>query len=224
MLLIGALAVCAGLCLWVLNASICIGRIETRTDGLWSQLHVYMNDEITVVLPVERAEQTFLFQYETGRGSFSVEITDAEGNLLHSDQTDESGRVAFQSNSDVTLRIKGDGHGGIFSLMEKEGKPGDSGLLRDGVYSGELYTATYELHKADGDYLNFYVDNRGQDAVVISVNDDYNRTIPADESAHIRVPISVSVMSQTMTVKCVSISDEDINIYWRVAQRFQDAS
>ena len=65
---IAVLILCAGLFLWLLNADgICIGRIENQTDDQWSQLHVYMNDEITVDFPVEGEERVCLFQYETGQ-------------------------------------------------------------------------------------------------------------------------------------------------------------
>ena len=81
-LLLVALAVCVGLWFWLLNAEICIGRIENRTDEQWSQLHVYMNDEITVDFPIEGENQTCLFQYETGRGSFRVKAATNMGTVI----------------------------------------------------------------------------------------------------------------------------------------------
>lgn len=232
LLLIAALVVCAGLCFWLLNADgVCLGRMETRTDKQWSQLHIYMNDELTVHFPVERKNQTIQFQYETGRGSFTASITDAEGNLLCEEASSKSGSVSFRTSSDVTLRIKAEGHGGAFSLLKRE-KPsyylGDNalsyGLRVEGNHSGDEFSATYDLRKADGKYVNFYVENNGIGPVVISINGEYDRTIEPGATGHISAPISVSIMPQAMTVKCVSATGEDIDIFWKVAQRTKNTT
>lgn len=232
LLLIAAVVVCAGLCLWLLNADgVCIGRMETRADDQWSQLHVYLNGEITVDFPIDGEDQTCLFQNETGRGSFSVVITDADGNTVYSDSTDKSGSASFQASSDLKLTIRGKGHGGAFSLLrrqEPELRPDDEepsyGLQVDGNHFGGQFTATYQLRKADGKYVNFYVENNGNGPVVITINDDYARTIPAGSSGHICSPISVSFLPQPMTVKCVTASGDDIDIYWKIAQRTQNTT
>ena len=230
-LLIAALVACAGLCLWLLSGDVCLGRIENRADGEWSQLHMYMNGEMTVDFPVEGEDQICLFQYETGRGSFEVKITDAEGNRLYSNKTDETGSATFQTSSDVKLWIKGDGHGGVFSLMQREAPtkyPGEiipsHGLQVDGTHFGGQFSATYQLRKADGRYVNFYVENNGNGPVVITINGQYDRTIQPGSSGHICAPISVSIMPQPMTVKCVTASGDDIDIYWKIAQRTQNST
>ena len=118
---IAVLILCAGLFLWLLNADgICIGRIENQTDDQWSQLHVYMNDEITVDFPVEGEERVCLFQYETGRGSFSVKITDEEGKTVYRNTSNESGSASFLASSDLKVTINAKGHGGVFSLLQRE--------------------------------------------------------------------------------------------------------
>lgn len=225
--LIAAVVICAGLWLWLLNADgICIGRLETRTDGQWSQLHVYMNEEITVDFPIDGEDRVCLFQYETGRGSFSVKITDAEGNTVYSDTADDTGSASFLASSDLKLRISAKGHGGTFSLLQRE-KPvrysSDSlptyGFQASGNHSGGAYTATHDLRKVDGKYVNFYVENRGIGPVVISINGEYDLTIPPGQGGHISATINASIMPQAMTVNCVSASDEDIDIFWSVAQR-----
>lgn len=232
LLLIAALVVCAGLCLWLLNGGgICIGRMENRTDDQWSQLHVYMNEEITVDFPIEGTDRTCLFQYETGRGSFTVKITDAQGNIVYSNTTSESGSASFQTSSDLKLWISARGHGGAFSLLQRDEPflyPNESvptyGIQAKGTHSGDTFTATYNLRKADGAYMNFYVENRGNGPVVISINDEYDLTIPPTLAGHICSPIFSSIMPQTMTVKCVTASDEDIDIFWSVAQRDNDTT
>ena len=232
LLLIAALALVIGLCFWLLNADgICLGRIEQQSDGQWSQIHMYMNDEITVDFPVEGEEQVCLFQYETGRGSFSVKITDVEGRTVYSDTTDETGSASFLASSDLKLRIKGEGHGGVFSLIQREKPtrhPGElipsHGLQVDGNHFGGQFSATYHLRKADGQYVNFFVENKGSGPVVITINGDYARTIPADSSGHICAPISIAIMPQAMTVKCVTASGDDIDIYWKIAQRTQNST
>lgn len=226
-LLIAAIVVCTGLCLWLLNADgICIGRMEDRTDGQWSQFHVYMNKEITVDFPIDGEERVCLFQYETGRGSFSVKITDAEGKTVYSDTTDKSGSASFMASSDLKVRIKADGHGGVFSLLQREKPtlyPGESlptyGFQANGTHSGSQFTATYDLRQADGKYVNFFVQNHGNGPVVISINGEYDHTILPGTAGHICSPISSSIMPQSMTVKCASASNEDIDIFWSVAQR-----
>lgn len=232
LLLIAAIAVCAGLFLWLLSADgICIGRMENQVDDQWSQLHLYMNDEITVDFPIDGTNRTCLFQYETGRGSFSVEITDARGNVVYSDSTDESGSATFRASSDLKLRIRADGHGGAFSLLQRQ-KPayfiGDNalsyGLRTNGTHTGGEFSATYELRQADGKYVNFFVQNVGSGPVVISINGEYSQTIPEGKAGHISAPISASIVPQTMTIKCVSSSDEDINIIWSAAQRHQNTT
>lgn len=227
LLLLAVLAVCAGLCLWLLNADgICIGRVENRTDDQWYQLHMYMNEEITVDFPIDGEERVCLFQYETGRGSFSVKITDAEGKTVYSDTTDDTGSASFLASSDLKLQIKGNGHGGLFSLLQRQKPTAASGeaiptygIKESGTHNGGQLTATYHLRRADGRYLNFYVKNQGTDPVVITINGEHDLTIPPGLSGHISSTISATIAPQSMTVKCTSPSGEDMDITWSVAQR-----
>lgn len=226
------LALVIGLCCWLLNADgICLGRIEQFADGQWSQIHAYMNEEITVDFPIEGEDRVCLFQYETGRGSFSVKITDAEGNVVYSKDTDGSGSDSFLVSSDLTLRIKGEGHGGVFSLLQREKPtqyPGEwlptYGLREEGTYTGRQFTAAYDLRQADGKYVNFYVENYGSEPVVITINGDHSRTIEPGSSGHICAPISVAIMPQSMTLKCTATGDEALDIYWKIAQRTQNTT
>lgn len=224
---IAVLILCAGLFLWLLNADgICIGRIENQTDDQWSQLHVYMNDEITVDFPVEGEERVCLFQYETGRGSFSVKITDEEGKTVYRNTSNESGSASFLASSDLKVTINANGHGGVFSLLQRE-KPvlhaGEHlptyGIQESGSHTGGRFTASYDLRKADGKYLNFYVENKGVGPVVISINGEYDQTIEPGHGGHISASISALIMPQTMTLNCESTSDEEIDIFWSIAQR-----
>ena len=231
LILIAAIVVCAGLFLWFWNADICLGRLETRTPEQWSQLHLYMNEEITVDFPVEGSNREVLFQYETGRGSFEAEITDAQGKVLYSGTTSDTGSISVRTGSDLKLRIRGNHHGGVFSLLRRE-KPayflGDNaltyGLRVDGTHTGGQFSATYDLRKADGKYVNFYVENHGNSPVVISINGEYDRTIEPGNSGHICAPISVSIMPQPMTLKCTSTTGEDMEIYWKIAQRIKNTA
>lgn len=226
-LLIAALVVCAGLCLWLLNADgICLGRIENRTADQWSQLHMYMNEEITVDFPIEGDERVCLFQYETGRGSFTVKVTDAAGNVIYSKTSDGSGTDAFRATSDLKLWIQGKRHGGVFSLLQRKDPvryPGELfstyGFQSSGNHTGGKFTETYDLYQADGKYVNFFVQNLGNDPVVISINGESNLTVAPGSAGHICSNIVTSIMAQPMTVQCVSTTGEDIDIYWSVAQR-----
>lgn len=224
-ILLAAIAVIAVLSLLVLNADICIGRIESRTEDQWSHIHLYMNDEITVDFPIEGEDRPCIFQYETGRGAFSVTITDAQGNILYSDARDNNGKAAFTASSDLTLRIRGDGHGGVFSLtrLEELGPEEDpyniNRILGEGIHTGAPFTATYSCRKVEGKRVNFYVENRGTEDVILTINGSYSRILPPGGSGHISATISSTIVAQSMTLKCVSADGGDLDIYWKAAQR-----
>ena len=220
---VAALLAAALVCLLLLMpGGVCIGRIETLLSDQWSHLHMYLNDEITVQFPIDRADQPCAFQYETGRGAFSVTITDAQGNTVYSDISSRSGTARFTADSDLTLRIRGWRHGGIFALTRQDHLTTDENgdlyrLLGEGTHTDGDFTATYDCRKVDGKKLNFYVENRGTDPVTISINGSTTRTIPAGEAGHVSASISVSIQEQTMTLECVS--DGELDIYWKAAQR-----
>ena len=225
-LLIAVPALAAVLCLWFLIGGFCIGRIENNSVGLWSHIHMYMTDEITVDFPVSGKNQPIIFNYETGRGSFSVEITDADGNILYTDSTSDSGHAAFLASTNLTLRIRAKGHGGAVSLALRDdldklpNRFWDKYLFRgDGTHTGDTFTKTFECWKSDGKNFNFFVENKGTSPVVITINDNNPRTIPAGSSGHVSVTIAGGVLPLRMNVKCVSEDDSDLNIYWKVAQR-----
>ena len=224
--LLVALALCAVLCLWFLSSDICIGRIENRSADQWSQIHIYLNGEIKVDFPGTGEDCSYVFQYETGRGSFHAEITDADGNTLYSDTADTNGSTVISSASDLTLRIHGKGHGGVFSLVRLDRLLGPNenpydpdALLGEGFHSGGTFTVIYECQKIEGKRVNFFVENQGTEAVILTINGSYSRIIPAGSGGHISAPISPSIAAQTMTLKCVSIDGADVDIYWKAAQR-----
>lgn len=220
-----AIALCAVLLLLALNADICIGRIVNRTDDQWSHIHLYMNDEITVDFPIEGEDQPCIFQYETGRGAFTVTVTDAEGNTLYTDTHDNNGKAAFTADSDLTLRIRGDGHGGVFSLtrLDELGPDEDpyniNRILGEGTHTGDTFTSTYSCRKIEGKRVNFYVENYGTEDVILTINGSYSRILPPGGSGHISATISSSIVAQTMTLKCTSADGGQLNIYWKAAQR-----
>lgn len=222
LLAVAALLLAAAACLLLLAPSnVCIGRVETQLADQWSHLHMYLNDEITLTFPIDREDQPCAFQYETGRGAFSVRITDSEGNTLYSDISSRSGTAKFKASSDLTVRIRGWRHGGVFALTRQDHiTEDDSGaeyrLLGEGTHTDGDFTVIYDCRKADGKRLNFYVENRGTEPVTISINGSYSKTIPAGEADHVSASIQ-SIREQTMTLTCVS--DGELNIYWRAAQR-----
>lgn len=220
-----ALVLAALLCFWLLTSdSVCIGRIEERSDALWSQLHVYMNNEIEVDFPIDGDGKVCVFQYETGRGSFTARITDAAGQTLYSDSSDKNGSFAFLADSDLKLRIKGQGHGGVFALTRRDDLTEvpdlEAGVFRlqgEGNHIGGTFTKSFECLKFDGKYLNFYVENNGTAPVIITINGEHGREIPAGGSGHISATISAPTLPQKLTISCSS--DEEVNIYWKAAQR-----
>lgn len=225
--LLAALALVLLLCVWLFSAdNLCIGRMETQTEDQWSHLHMFMTDEITVDFPIERAGQPCIFQWESGRGSFVAVITDADGNVVFGTSSEGNGSEVFPADSDLTLRIRAKGHGGVFALTRRDDPallsddPADKfRLLGEGDHTGEDFNTTYDCQKLDGKYVNFYVENYGASPVTITINGSYARTIDPGSAGHVRAPISSSILTQTMTLKCVSADDSDLNIYWKAAQR-----
>jgi len=222
-LLGGALLLAAAICLLLLSPSnVCIGKIETQLPDQWSHVHLYMSDEITIHFPIDRADQPCAFQYETGRGAFSVNITDADGNTVYSDISQRSGTARFTASSDLTVHIRAWKHGGVFALTRQDHLQTDESgssyrLLGDGIHTGETFTASYACRKVDGKKLNFYVENRGTEPVTITINGANGRTIPAGEVGHISSTISIPIQEQIMKLECTSNSE--LNIYWKAAQR-----
>lgn len=225
--LIAAVVLVGLFCCWFLTwDNLCIGRIEDQTDEQWSHIHLYMNGDITTDFPVETPGQPCIFQWETGRGSFVAVITNAAGEVVYSTASEGNGSTVIRADSDLTLRIRGKGHGGVFSLTRREdpallsGDPADKvRLLGEGNHSGEDFSRTYDCQKIDGKYLNFYVENYGTGPVSITINGSYARTIKPDAAGHIRAPISSGILIQSMKLECVSQDGEELNIYWKAAQR-----
>lgn len=225
--LIAAFVLILLLCVWLYNAdNLCIGRIEDRTDDQWSHMHLFMNDEITVDFPIEKPGQPCYFQWESGRGSFVAVITDASGNVVFGTSSEGNGSELFSADSDLTLRIRAKGHGGVFALTRRDDPSllsGDSAdksrLLGEGNHTGGNLVRTYECQKVDGKYVNFYVHNTGACSVTININGSYARTIEPGSAGHVRAPISTTILSQSMTLECVSADGSDMDIYWKAAQR-----
>lgn len=225
--LIAVVLVVAVFVIWLLiSDNFCIGRIENRTDGQWSQLHVYMSGEMTINFPRRSEDQACIFQWETGRGAFSAEITDADGAVLYRTTSAKNGSAVVEAHSDLTLKIQADGHGGVFSLtgssdpnLLAEDPAPKYRLLGDGGHSGEDLTETFQCLRFDGKYLNFYVENYGNSPVVISINGEHDRTIPSGASGHTRAAIPSGILAQEMIIQCVGTEDDDLRIYWKAAQR-----
>lgn len=206
---------------WVLFApQVRIAPIEQRSDGQWSLLHVYMTGEYTYDLPAVPDKQYCDFEWVTGRGSFHAEITDAAGEVLCSTEGGKDGTIEVPAASDLTLHLKTKGHGGFFSLSHKELPPEDQlCVYQTGILTEGELEASFSCYKEGGRYLNFYVENRGEEDVILRINDRFTRTIPAGSSGHISSPIVGRDDPKEMVVTCVSADGGDVNIFWKVAQR-----
>ena len=93
-----------------------------------------------------------------------------------------------------------------------------------GTHIGGEFVRTYNCLKKNGGYLNFYVKNNGNGPVLITINGKYDRIIPAGTVGHICAPVTATIFSQSMTVKCVTASGDNISIEWKVAQRDVDTT
>lgn len=93
-----------------------------------------------------------------------------------------------------------------------------------GTHIGGEFSRTYNCLKKNGAYLNFYVKNNGNGPVYITINGKYGRTISAGSGGHICAPVTATLFSQSMTVKCVTASGDNISIEWKVAQRDVDTT
>ena len=94
----------------------------------------------------------------------------------------------------------------------------------EGTHIGGEFSRTYNCLKKNGAYLNFYVVNNGAGPVYITINGSYGRTIPAGSGGHICAPVTATLFAQSMTVRCVTASGDNISIEWKVAQRHVDTT
>lgn len=221
LLLLAALVLILALAAWLLLAPrVCVAPIEQRTDSAWSLLHVYMSGEYEYTLPVTTEGQRCEFKWVSGRGSFSAEITNAAGEVLYDTEGGKDGTIELTAASDLTLHLKTKGHGGFFSLSHKELPPEDQlCVYQTGILTEGELEASFSCYKEGGRYLNFYVENRGEEDVILQINDRFTRTIPAGSSGHISSPIVGRDDPKEMVVTCVSADGGDVNIFWKVAQR-----
>lgn len=94
-----------------------------------------------------------------------------------------------------------------------------------GTHIGGEFTRTYYCLKKDGPYFNFYVKNNGDVPVLITINGEYDRIIPAGSGGHICAPVTATIFTQSMKIKCVTASSGGtVNIAWEVAQRDIDST
>lgn len=219
---LAALVLVLALAAWVMFApKICVAPIEQRSDDHWSLLHVYMTGEYEYTLPAAEG-QLCDFQWVTGRGSFSAELTNADGTVLYTAQSGRDGKIELPAASDLTLHLKTKGHGGYFALTLKDDpSASEQRIYQAGLANEKMFRGGFYCEKEAGELLNFYVENRGEDPVVIRVNGRYDRIIQPGSAGHITAPIDGDEDPQEMVATCISTRSNGINIFWKVAQRHE---
>lgn len=107
--------------------------------------------------------------------------------------------------------------------------PGESivpplGLLIDeGTHDSAMeFSRTCFLNKINGGFVNFYIINNGTGYVTITINGSYSRTFAPGDGGHIAAPVTST--NQYFHFKCVSASGSNVNIYFKIAQRYVDTT
>lgn len=81
---------------------------------------------------------------------------------------------------------------------------------------------TYKLNKGNGKYVNLYVENKGSDNVVATINDSSKRTFKPSEKGHIYVEVTQGFFGGDKEYVFKVLSGKNggtVNIYYEIAQR-----
>ena len=90
--------------------------------------------------------------------------------------------------------------------------------VSSGSYYGTSFSTSYSLKKSNGENINFWIDNKGNTSVVITINGEQARTIRPGQNGHITA--KAGFFSKTYTFKAVPTpSGGNIDIDYRIAQR-----
>lgn len=97
-----------------------IGFQEKTTDTSWQIRYLYLDTELTRTISIEKENQGCVLDYETNGGSYFLEIIDASGEVLETTVGQGSGSFIFLASSDLTIRIRAEGHSGSFTLTLRD--------------------------------------------------------------------------------------------------------
>lgn len=88
--------------------------------------------------------------------------------------------------------------------------------LAEGSITGTQWTDTFLLHNANGEYVNFWVSNKGTNNVLMSINGKNEREVTPGESGYIY--LDVSALGANYKCKAGPSSSGKISVDYRVAQ------
>lgn len=98
---------------------------------------------------------------------------------------------------------------------------GNNGMgISFGSYSGTAFEPMqYSLNKSNGQYVNFWIKNKGDVDVKIKINDSAERVLKPQQQGHIFIEMKGD-SDEDVTFKALPTPNGgDINIDYRIAQR-----
>ncbi len=97
--------------------------------------------------------------------------------------------------------------------------------VADSSFEGEMLEETHKLDDKAGETINFWVRNNSECDVELTINDESNRVIEAGGQGHISLEAKdfMGFIDRKYTFKVVPTEeDNEINIDYRIAQRFSE--
>lgn len=81
---------------------------------------------------------------------------------------------------------------------------------------------TYKLNNSNGKYVNLYIENKGTNSVVATINDDSKRTFVKDEKGHISLEITQGFLNEDNEYEFKVVTGKNggtVNIHYEIAQQ-----
>ncbi len=98
----------------------------------------------------------------------------------------------------------------------------ETDTVSTGLYVSDVFESDYTLDKKDGKYVNFYIENRGDIAVLATINGEEERIFNPNDKGHIYVKVNNSIFGKSKEYTFRAVSEPvgaEIKIYYIIAQR-----
>lgn len=98
----------------------------------------------------------------------------------------------------------------------------ETDTVSTGLYVSDVFESDYTLDEKDGKYVNFYIENRGDIAVLATINGEKERIFNPNDKGHIYVKVNNSIFGKSKEYTFRAVSEPvgaEIKIYYIIAQR-----
>jgi len=98
----------------------------------------------------------------------------------------------------------------------------ETDTVSTGLYVSDVFESDYTLDEKDGKYVNFYIENRGDIAVLATINGEEERIFNPNDKGHIYVKVNNSIFGKSKEYTFRAVSEPvgaEIKIYYIIAQR-----